>query len=628
MTKKDVIDRFSHDIDNLLRESGASDTPDTPDGYQTDLELARLLIATDYSRESNIKHTLKRQLLERIEDKTLASAEVPGPLQFIKQLFTHSHSVRESSVLPHRSRFGQFIGLAAASVMVVVGLMVVVWFVQPQAARSFLSALVQIIMPERESSQQLSVQWTFRGSDGISVAPATDGNFVYVVGNSGDVVALDAQTGREIWRSETGLTLDVPPTVTEDRIYVGGAAKLLAFDKFSGTQHWQADVELAGAPAATNSTVYLSSRDGRLLALDTANGAPRWQFQSSSALASAPTVAGDTVFVGSQDRHLYAVDRETGQQRWRYRTGNGVASTPLVVANTVFFGSNDEFVYALDTATGDERWRFRTGNDVFASPVISGPTLFIGSYDGNLYAIDVETGKERWHFETGKPIKSTAAIEGDTVYVGSGDGTLYGLDAATGQLLSQFETDSQLYTAPVVAEEQILLVGGKGQLWALNRTLTPNNPVAEPASSDDLTPPGNGTFPFTPGGWYVTGDAQAIRFQGHIVDESGQPVDGFSVQIDNGSRTLISLPSGPNHWQPQAEPGQWEIVVDNPQANSGWWWLTAGRYACSVEAAFDAQCAQFERLSESVKVEIVAPDETVINADWICHTACQTGVTP
>jgi hypothetical protein len=131
-------------------------------------------------------------------------------------------------------------------------------------------------------------------------------------------------------------------------------------------------------------------------------------------------------------------------------------------------------------------------------------------------------------------------------------------------------------------------------------------------------------FQFTPGGWYVAGDSDLIRFRGRMIDGGGNPVNGFSVQADNGSMSLLSAPSGPNRWQPQAGDGEWEIVISDVETWTGWWWLTAVRYECAVtETDFDPQCQKFTRLSESVKVELVYPDEIVVNADWTCQWNCQ-----
>ena len=59
----------------------------------------------------------------------------------------------------------------------------------------------------------------------------------------------------------------------------------------------------------------------------------------------------------------------------------------------------------------------------------------------------------------------------------------------------------------------------------------------------------------------------------------------------------------------------------------GWWTLTVVSYDCpDFEGGFNAQCKQFTRLSENQLVKIVYPDETIIEADWVCHRNCDQGL--
>lgn len=160
-------------------------------------------------------------------------------------------------------------------------------------------------------------------------------------------------------------------------------------------------------------------------------------------------------------------------------------------------------------------------------------------------------------------------------------------------------------------------VSGKGELYAVQKTLLPALTKSKSGLSQE--PAG---FQFTPGGWYVAGKDSAIQFRGRMVDGAGQPINGFSVQADNGDTHFISAPSGPNRWQPNAQAGAWEIVIPTAEQGAGWWWLTAVRYECAA-AEFDPHCQDFTRLSESVKVQIVYPAETIIKADWTCQWECQ-----
>jgi hypothetical protein len=94
---------------------------------------------------------------------------------------------------------------------------------------------------------------------------------------------------------------------------------------------------------------------------------------------------------------------------------------------------------------------------------------------------------------------------------------------------------------------------------------------------------------------------------------------GFIVQAYNGSSYILSNPDDAT-----AKEGWWEIMLPESERRTGWWWLTIFGPKCPAGVATsDPQCQKYARLSERVKVEVVYPAETIINADWICHRDCQ-----
>ncbi len=132
---------------------------------------------------------------------------------------------------------------------------------------------------------------------------------------------------------------------------------------------------------------------------------------------------------------------------------------------------------------------------------------------------------------------------------------------------------------------------------------------------------------FIPAAWSAEANAGIMHIKGFIRDEAGRPVDGFSILADNGTWSVLSHPSGPSNWFPDQQNGEWDIVVANVTDAVGWWSLTVVSYDCpDFEKGFDAQCKQFTRLSKNQVIKIVYPDETVINADWVCRRDCDKGL--
>lgn len=154
----------------------------------------------------------------------------------------------------------------------------------------------------------------------------------------------------------------------------------------------------------------------------------------------------------------------------------------------------------------------------------------------------------------------------------------------------------------------------------------PTEPAPEPQEPAP-TPVPEVKYQFTPTGWSATENAAIVHFKGRIRDEGGNLVNGFSVLVDNGSFSVLAHPTGASHWYPGKGDGEWDVVMPNVHTAQGWWWLTVVSYDCpDFNARFDAECKSFTRLSEDVKIEVRTPEESVINADWVCHWDCDKGL--
>ncbi len=156
-------------------------------------------------------------------------------------------------------------------------------------------------------------------------------------------------------------------------------------------------------------------------------------------------------------------------------------------------------------------------------------------------------------------------------------------------------------------------------------------PPPQPQEEAEEAPPPAPEAPkyqFTPTGWHASENAAIVHFKGRIKDEAGNLVNGYSVLLDNHAFSVLSHPTGASRWYPDKGDGEWDVVLPNLFDAQGWWWLTVVRYDCPgfFDAGFDAQCKQFTRFSEDVKVEVRTPEESIINADWVCHWDCNKGL--
>ena len=227
---------------------------------------------------------------------------------------------------------------------------------------------------------RLSLKWSFPVAETgvLQVTPVVVDGLMYVT-NVNEIVALDAGTGREVWRFKRRRTKGVQ----------GGGAN-------------------RGA-AVAGDQVFMATDHAHLLALNRHTGRLLWDtrmadYQQNYAASSAPLVAGDLVVSGvSGGEHgangfVAAYEQTTGREVWRFWTvpkpGEPGSETWVGSdiqhggAPTWFTGSYDPALDLVIWPTGNPSKEYngddRKGDNLYASSIV---------------ALDRATGRLKWHYQ-------------------------------------------------------------------------------------------------------------------------------------------------------------------------------------------------------------------------------------
>jgi eukaryotic-like serine/threonine-protein kinase len=187
---------------------------------------------------------------------------------------------------------------------------------------------------------------------------------------------------------------------------------------------------LLASPAVVDSHVYLTTGDGRTIALDRHTGQPVWEVHTSWLSSSTPAVAGDAVIFAIRPGRVVSLDRQTGALRWDTHLKKPILASPVVVNGTVYIGSSDKNLYALDAATGQQRWAFATQDWIVSAVAYAGDRVIVASQDSRLHVVGAETGRLRLVYETGigRHIGAAPAVQADLVYFCSVGGRVWAID--------------------------------------------------------------------------------------------------------------------------------------------------------------------------------------------------------
>jgi outer membrane protein assembly factor BamB len=137
---------------------------------------------------------------------------------------------------------------------------------------------------------------------------------------------------------------------------------------------------------------------GQLTKLDPSNEANPivWKLDDQSALKGGiygtPGVSGDTVYAGTNGGRLLALDRATGAVRWQKNLPPPVWGSPVIVDDVLLIGDCAGGFHAFDVSDPDadppELWSIDLGGCVEATPAVWDGRIYIGSRNGHLYVLE------------------------------------------------------------------------------------------------------------------------------------------------------------------------------------------------------------------------------------------------
>jgi outer membrane protein assembly factor BamB len=350
---------------------------------------------------------------------------------------------------------------------------------------------------------------------------AVVGDTVYVAEMNGQVFALNAETGAQMWSypiieqrqggllsgcSASGPT-DGPffsaPAVSKEFLYLGSAGErqqalfrqstnnsgLRTLNKL-GTLQWTfkgTKDRTVASPALSGDTVYLPSSDYSVYAVDLETRDARWEFKTENWVWASPLAVDDTIFIASMDHNLYAVDAQTGAEVWRFERASGaLPAAPALADGTLYLGSLNGWMFAVEAQTGELVWEHQVEGGVWATPRVEDSALYFGTLGGKVYALDTADGSELWHSDAGGEVRGTPAYANGMLYFASEDGRLRAFDEDGTEGLSPLGAQLEgtpIYTSPVFDGQRLYVVATDGQVFALdlerNVVIWRVNPLAD-----------------------------------------------------------------------------------------------------------------------------------------------------
>ena len=218
------------------------------------------------------------------------------------------------------------------------------------------------------------------------------------------------------------------PMFQRDHLHSG----LVADDNATpvGNLKWRFDTDgpLFSSPAVVDGTLYLTTGDRRVVALEEASGDLIWERKTTGPVNSSPAVAGGIVYYGLRDGSFHALDRYSGEELWKYQTDNYIFSSPAIHNGVVYIGSGDSLLYAFDALTGDVRWTYDARAPILTPPAVNDEVVTLVSQSGTLHVVDTNTGNLRLDYSLVSISNGSPAMLGHLVYAADEAGGIRAVD--------------------------------------------------------------------------------------------------------------------------------------------------------------------------------------------------------
>ncbi|AVO48263.1 outer membrane protein assembly factor BamB [Melaminivora suipulveris] len=325
--------------------------------------------------------------------------------------------------------------------------------------------------------------WTAQIGDtqGLALDVRVLDGTVLLASAAGDVAALDARTGGDIWRARLGAPL--ASGVGSDGRWTAVASKareIIVLER--GREAWRKPLPAVAytAPLVAGGRIFVLASDRSVTAFDAATGYQLWRQQRPGEplvlrQGGVLMAVGDTLVAGLSGR-LVGFNPDNGSVRWEAplaspRGTNDVERLVEIVGRTSRVGDSvcarafQASVGCIDAARGSVAWTQAASG---GEGIDGDDTLVFGAEgNGTVVAWRRADGARAWSSDRLQWRRLTAPLLlGRSIVVGDDSGLVHLLSRDDAAPLNRLATDgSPIAAAPVVAADTLVVVTRKGGVY-------------------------------------------------------------------------------------------------------------------------------------------------------------------
>ncbi|MFC0590526.1 PQQ-binding-like beta-propeller repeat protein [Novosphingobium aquiterrae] len=334
----------------------------------------------------------------------------------------------------------------------------------------------------------------------LAASPVVGGGQLFAMGTDGLVSAFDAATGGKRWSQSFSVKGDASNSVygggvsfADDKVYVTtGVGEVAALDAKDGKQLWKVKPAgpLRGSPTIAFGSVYVMTIDNQILSLNAADGTQQWNEVAATGQTgvfgvAAPAAGQGTVIAGYSTGELVAYRYENGRQLWADALARTSLSTsvgvltdidadPIIDRGRVFALGQGGRMAAYELVSGQRIWELNLAG--ISTPAIAGDWIFTLTDDAKLLCIARSNGKVRWvtqltrfhnpEKKSGPVYWTGPVLAGDRLWFANSDGEVQSASVADGVATPFTKLGAPITLSPIVAGSTLYVLDDGGKITA------------------------------------------------------------------------------------------------------------------------------------------------------------------
>lgn len=279
-----------------------------------------------------------------------------------------------------------------------------------------------------------------------------DGGVIYASAGLGKVIAINAETGENIWVAPLSSPVRSIPVVYEN-------------------------------------VVIFHSIDNKVYALDKNTGSPVWTYIANSEevnplAVTSPQIVNGKMFLRLNNDEVVCLDPVTGDEVWASSLANkgmrGYVSRATLNYDNAFF-IYDSYIITTNSFGHIFKIDMFTGDIIFSKDVsstgkmwLAGTDAYFISTSNELICLNMDSGAARWATpitkvdDDGKPVVgfyvSAPIMANGNIYVPNNMGEMLEIDIVDGKVLSTIKIDDDVYLPPLFADKKMYVLDNRGSL--------------------------------------------------------------------------------------------------------------------------------------------------------------------